>query len=192
MLQHDLGVSTYGWSTLCWSIHVGDHGAGVLKMGDPHFMDGLQWKLRKSNGWLGGTLILGNSHIIGYSLDMFPSHCMKVHPIETRLGTWSLHVGIKMLLVFQTCVGSRFTYFAWIKLMIICIAENGVLPTPKDCHRIFQLKAQGQLFVKRTVQFLEQNDNVINPKPSVKTIDHLQQITIGKIMSQIAGYPPVN
>jgi hypothetical protein len=76
--------------------------------------------------------------------------------------------------------------------MIICIAENGVLPTPKDCHRIFQLKAQGQLFVKRTVQFLEQNDNVINPKPSVKTIDHLQQITIGKIMSQIAGYPPVN
>ena len=72
------------------------------------------------------------------------------------------------------------------------LTENGVLPTPKDCHRMFQLKAPGQPFVERTVQFLEQNHNVINPKPSVKTIDHLQQITIGKIMSQTAGYPPVN
>ena len=89
----------------------------LQKIEDPHLMDGLQWKLRKVK-WMirgyWGTLILGNSHIIGYSLDMFPLYesTPNRNPAWYLIATcWTQHVaGISEL--------------CWIPIYILCLNHD--------------------------------------------------------------------
>ena len=86
-----------------------------------------------TNGWFagfGGSPMLGSSHTMGYSWDIngilmgyvsIPLY--ESAPNRNRACFLITTCWNQQLLLFQKCVGSSFTYFAWIKL-IICISDT--------------------------------------------------------------------